>query len=344
MIDLKDKKILQALTVNCRIPVSIIAKTIGLRPESVNERIRKLEEKGIIDNHHITVYGSAVGLIRYTNLFFKTKAGISKEILEQIKDIPEVVHLVRFEGAYNLGTVLMCTKAEHVKEVIARIENLLSDSLEFYAMALINRGSYLRRLYFIDRNDEEDFKHAKGVLFQKELLNIKRQPGGILALNNAELKILEILRHNAKISMRKISSLLRIHPDTVKSTIENLINRGIIWRFTIHINAEKLGFAKYELLINFKGEQNDAKNFLINHEKAVSFCEYSNLWSVKIVFVVKDNHEMKQILSQLNENFRENIKDYLLLEVAEQIKHSSFPENLSELYARAKTLFADHLN
>lgn len=344
-LDLKDRKILQALILNCRTPINLIARIVNLRIESVKERIKKLEGEGIIKFYYVTTYRSAVGLIRFVDFFLKTKP-LKSEVLEEISEIPEVVRLSTFYGAYTLGITLTCSKEEHVKEVMNRIEGLLCGSLEFYATLPVHMSTYLRRLYFINRKDEEDFSNFN-IPFQRELKSVRKPPVGILKLDKLDLKILEILSTRANGSLRNIALKLKTSPNIVKSRISNLIKKGVIWHFTTLINYEKLEHTQYQLLINFNGEKelvDKFKKFLMSQEKAHSYYEYANLWDAKIVFIVKNNHEMKKILEQITEKYGELIKDYTLLEVQKQVKYSSYPENLPQQYERAKLLFLDNLN
>jgi len=49
-IDLKDRKILYELDLNCRQSNTQIGKTVGLKKDVVSYRIKRLQEQGIIKN------------------------------------------------------------------------------------------------------------------------------------------------------------------------------------------------------------------------------------------------------------------------------------------------------
>ena len=62
MINGIDTEIVKILQGNARISNAEIARTVGLAPSAVFERIRKLEEKGIIRGYHADVDPRAVEL------------------------------------------------------------------------------------------------------------------------------------------------------------------------------------------------------------------------------------------------------------------------------------------
>ena len=53
MIDKKSLKILKILQEKARIPNTEVARQVGLAPSAVLERIRKMENQGIIDGYEV---------------------------------------------------------------------------------------------------------------------------------------------------------------------------------------------------------------------------------------------------------------------------------------------------
>jgi len=61
LLDQIGLKILDVLQENARLPLSRIGKKVGLSAPAVTERIRKLEEAGIIKGYHARIAPEAVG-------------------------------------------------------------------------------------------------------------------------------------------------------------------------------------------------------------------------------------------------------------------------------------------
>ena len=60
--DETDRKILEMLQENGRTPYAELGKAVGLSVSSVNERVRKLHERGVIEGVYAGLSPAAVGL------------------------------------------------------------------------------------------------------------------------------------------------------------------------------------------------------------------------------------------------------------------------------------------
>lgn len=60
-------------------------------------------------------------------------------------------------------------------------------------------------------------------------------------LDDKDLAILEHLKKDARISIRKLGAITNIRPSTVHQRIKRLIDDGVIQEFTVKLNPEKLG-------------------------------------------------------------------------------------------------------
>ena len=54
--------------------------------------------------------------------------------------------------------------------------------------------------------------------------------------------IIEMLRDNARSSLRDIAKVVEMSPSSVRNRIEKLLERGLIKRFTIDVDYRKMGF------------------------------------------------------------------------------------------------------
>lgn len=61
------------------------------------------------------------------------------------------------------------------------------------------------------------------------------------ALDDKDLAILNHLENDARLSIRKLGVLANIRPSTVHQRIKRMIKDGIIKKFTIKLDSEKLG-------------------------------------------------------------------------------------------------------
>jgi Lrp/AsnC family leucine-responsive transcriptional regulator len=103
MIDDIDKKILNIIQQDGRESNAEIARQVGLAPSAVLERIRKLEEKGVIRGYSASVDPKQVGFGLIAFVFVKTNdcGDGTDQLLAKIPEVLEV-HDVAGEDSYLL--------------------------------------------------------------------------------------------------------------------------------------------------------------------------------------------------------------------------------------------------
>lgn len=103
MIDDIDLKILTVLQDNARTSNAEVARRVGLAPSAISERIRKLEEKGVIRGYSLKLDPRAFGLGLTAFVFVRSEEPVGQLTAgEQLAAVPEVeeVHHVAGEDCY----------------------------------------------------------------------------------------------------------------------------------------------------------------------------------------------------------------------------------------------------
>lgn len=98
MIDSIDQQILTILQVNARTSNADVARRVGMAPSAVFERIRKLEEQGIVRGYHADIDPNALGLGLLAFIFVraddeKGAADYSERQLAALPGVLEVHHV-----------------------------------------------------------------------------------------------------------------------------------------------------------------------------------------------------------------------------------------------------------
>ncbi len=114
MIDPIDLAILRRLQGNARIANADIARQLDMGPSAILDRIRKLEQRGVITGYLTRIMPSAVGLGLTAFVFVRTEervgAGTIGEALTRIPEVLEVHH-VAGEDCYLLKVRVADTEA-----------------------------------------------------------------------------------------------------------------------------------------------------------------------------------------------------------------------------------------
>ena len=118
-LDATDRKILRYLIKNARTPFLEIARECGISGAAIHQRIKKLEDMGVIQGSRLVVAPKSLGFdvcafisIRVSDITQQ------QDTVERLKEIPEIVECHYITGSYNLMVKLYCIDNEHLMRTI----------------------------------------------------------------------------------------------------------------------------------------------------------------------------------------------------------------------------------
>lgn len=119
LIDDFDKQILQQLVDDAKKPYSKIAKELGISNTMVHQRIIRMKELGVLQKTTIQLDEKKLGFDwgAFTGLVLKEDSD-SKEIIEILKKIPEVVECYYITGSYTLFIRIVAKNNEHMRKIL----------------------------------------------------------------------------------------------------------------------------------------------------------------------------------------------------------------------------------
>jgi Lrp/AsnC family leucine-responsive transcriptional regulator len=135
-MDANDLKILKILQADARTPNAEIARAVEMAPSAILERIRKLEERGVIQGYSARLDPIAVERRLLAFVFVSTDASLRDEdVVNAIEQLPEVleVHDVAGEDSYLLKVRVADTEELHhfLREKLARVKRVSSTRTVF---------------------------------------------------------------------------------------------------------------------------------------------------------------------------------------------------------------------
>jgi Lrp/AsnC family leucine-responsive transcriptional regulator len=120
-IDDTDRRILAELQDDCKAPLAQVGKRVGLSAPSVMERIRKLEEAGVIRGYHALLDSRGVGLDVTAFIGLSMSPTGIAEFEENLQALEEVLECHHVTGAY---TMLLKVKTQNTKSLEGLISRL----------------------------------------------------------------------------------------------------------------------------------------------------------------------------------------------------------------------------
>jgi Lrp/AsnC family transcriptional regulator, leucine-responsive regulatory protein len=113
--------ILQALQENARISYSELGKRVGLTAPAVTERVRKLEDAGIITGYHAAIDSSKLGLAVSVVVQLSSQHVRSKEIVRMAKESPEIMRCYNLTGKDCYMIEASVTSVEHLETLLEKL-------------------------------------------------------------------------------------------------------------------------------------------------------------------------------------------------------------------------------
>jgi Lrp/AsnC family leucine-responsive transcriptional regulator len=121
LMDATGWQILQALQEDARISFSELGRRVGLSAPAVAERVRRLEEAGVISGYHAQVNMEKIGLP--LSAFIRINSTNDRYILISAlaKELPEVLECHRITGEDCLILKVVVSSVAHLEELINRL-------------------------------------------------------------------------------------------------------------------------------------------------------------------------------------------------------------------------------
>lgn len=116
-----DKKILKMLMENSRRPILEIAKNIGVSGAAIHQRLRKLEAQNLIISSGIKLNTKILGFTTLAFIgIFLDNATINKTVVNQLKEIPEIIECHYTTGDWSILAKLLCKDNEDLMKILTK--------------------------------------------------------------------------------------------------------------------------------------------------------------------------------------------------------------------------------
>ena len=111
-------KILKALQVNARASFASIGRTVGLTPPAVAERVKKMEDVGVISGYGTQISHSKVGYQLKAIITLRAFMGKLKPFLELAPQCREIINCYRITGNENIIMEVVLKDQFHLETFI----------------------------------------------------------------------------------------------------------------------------------------------------------------------------------------------------------------------------------
>ncbi len=114
-------KILKCLQENARLSNAEIGRRVGISSPAVSDRIKKLEDAGVIEAYRTIVSPFAIGYQLKAIITLRAFIGMLKPFLDKVKTYDEVVNCYRITGEENIVMEVVLRDHKHLEIFIDQL-------------------------------------------------------------------------------------------------------------------------------------------------------------------------------------------------------------------------------
>jgi Lrp/AsnC family leucine-responsive transcriptional regulator len=330
-LDLKDRKILYELDRDSRQPLSAVAKKVGLSKQTTTNRVRGLEQEGIIQKYLAIMDISKLGYSGYKVLIRIQSADKEKriEITEFVKNHPNVEFASSTDGNFDINFNIFARNIEELDSQMREFQNKYGKFTSERQIMPLLIGKFYPRAYLIGSKDREGGK--------LQHFGIRKENEELPKLDEKDRKILGFLGQDARAAVSGMAKSLLLSHDAVRLRIKKLEKLGIIQSYALVLDCPKIGRMNYKVLFRLEN---------LEDKRLISFEEYwsrhPNIWfssravgpwEEEINVDVADPSEFRDIMNEIKEKFSGIVRDYTVLSMYSIDKFNFYP---FEEYGRKK--------
>lgn len=310
-LDKADRKILSAIEVNARIPISKLAKASRVSRTVAEYRLKQLEKKGIIRGYYCLLDPSKFDLTVW-KLWISLRPTIQQErahFFEYIEKHPRTWWYGECAGIYD---AVICILAKNPHEF-----NAFFNALQDKYGKIITNSAILINVSFE--------YHTRGFLLNKasKLIESAFQEKPFLKkISPNSFKILRLLSHNSRISYVELSHKSKVNVKTIKNIIQELKASGVVVYFRPSINTTKIGYEFYKVLLTLHNPRGGIIPSIVQwcrtqqNITAIIFCV--GPWQLELEVEIDTFRNLCYMLTELKDKFPDVVKNYETLLVTKE--------------------------
>ncbi len=319
-LDLKDRKILYELDVNCRQPNSRIAKKVGLSEQVVGFRIKRLLTNKVISNFYAVIDVSKLGYTVHKTFLVLQNCDTHKhdEIVASLQSHPDVVWVASCDGKYDLAFGTRARDMAHFDQTLTGITKKFGANIRERAIATILKGEYFIRDHLMNKKQPSAIRES--------FFGSVPEPSKLDAIDQ---HILVALGKDARTNAVDIAKTVKLSADAVSKRIKKMEKAGIIRHYNIVPNEAVYPYIHYKVLVGLQNVSSSRLAALVEYcrinPNIVYVVQSLGPWEFEIDLEVENAQHYRDIMMNLKTQFADILKDTSALQIYQVSKYNFYP-------------------
>ncbi|MBU2633655.1 MAG: Lrp/AsnC family transcriptional regulator [Nanoarchaeota archaeon] len=323
-LNLKQKKILKLISINCRFTNKDIAKSVGMSEDAVAYQINKLIIEKKLARFNVQFFFPMLSYESY-HIWLRLK----EEDIKKLKDIKDIHSINKSNGKYDCQILVFAKSQRDFRNILKQIKKKVSIQQINYAKVINNYKNFSNVITLLDIPVKIPKNKKKFEYVLNDIQYAKVDFDTRLSIDKTDKKIIKSLLEHPRASFQKLAHLTGLNHETIRYRMKIFVKEKLITNFGLIHNFDKYGIYVNYFLINI--DEKNIKEFLnyINSINNVFYCAKLSGDYNCIVYVASSNPiELGEINSNIRKSLGNSIKDFDMLFLREILKYEQFPQRL----------------
>jgi len=319
-LDLKDRKILYELDLNCRQSNTQIGKKVGLSRQVVEYRIKRMEDEGVIQNYYTVIDTYKLGYTFYR--YYINLQSISRkkkqEIIDHFVNYKNISTVATARGVYDLIVVFWVDDVAEFydfwKKTLEKYGNRFSEKI--FSLYIHGRG-YPNSFLIYEESDVIEPLRVDSFGVTKRI-----------NIDEVDYRLLNEMALKARIPLVDLAEVLGCSSQNVMYRMDKLQKNGLIQSFRTAVNLQELGFKQFK--VNIQLRDFSKRIHIIKHlENSPSLDYFSvslGLCDLEFELIVRDANHLLDIMDNISDEFPDAIRNYDYYSEIINYKETFLPE------------------
>lgn len=304
MLDELDRQIITLLDRNCRASAVELGEKLCRSRQTVEYRIKRLEDQGIITGYTCSFSPTSVGFRLY-------------KVYLRLRNIPGEKKRLR-EALFNLGTVYWIGESSGSWDLLFGI--FYRDEREIFSITDQLTRDFRHVIVAHSGHPMVEILQYPKMYLTGELCGYRSYAGPVrnTTLDDIDIAIVAKLVANARASYQSLGESLAVSNLLVQRRMKRMEDAGILIQYRVELNLPALGLELYKVIIttDFYGETEHHRLLaFLSGRKEIQFF-VRNIWAIEMELVVPNYGALEEILDEVRKQFPKLIAslDILFLE------------------------------
>jgi DNA-binding Lrp family transcriptional regulator len=303
VLDDLDRRILFYWDMNARAPAAEIARKVRAPVMTVNYRMKRLEERGIVTGSITEINTARFG---YNNIkvyfqFQNINKRIEQEIFDYLKSIDHVGWIVGCSGRWD---ALFCFWARSSHEFFSTFVNIINKFSPYILHKEVIHNMnwfYYNRKWLLEKH-----LPVQVIKYGGEPVQVK--------MDKQDRAILQRLAKDGRIPIISLAQQLKQSSQNIINRIRRLEREGVITKYALTIDYGKIGLTFCKTFIYLQNTTTKRLHELYDYcaaePRIYALTTTLGSWDFELEFEVESFEQMTEIMDRLRLRFADIVKSY----------------------------------